>query len=624
MEDKKEDKNETDSDEFLTENNISDNENIGANNEDLNDLNNEPEFYHNYDDEEEEKITININTTKNDNTINNNNNNIIQEKSMNESSGFNLFKDNTNIEDNLNNNITKNNNNSKLQDDNSTSLNNIFDYKGKNYESFQSNENSNLTNSNIDQKSEILNKSKKSYFFKETNSYTYNESEISLSKSNINKTEEDIKINEDLILNFRKAYPELSEYNISEIYKSLNNEDCFDLTIFELMNIIQRKVSMILTENKYNDKDENYGDKNVYNIPIELLDLTDPDYINNEHLLIMKLYKTMNKDNKNEFFDVKELTEDFLYNDKHDKRKKIVKFLDGSYNYIPEMCPKKECDENDCIYSHNDYEINYHPLFYKTKYKIDSNYCESNMALCPTANNFDEDFRIIYNYKDQNIINLMKILVSECKDNQKRIKKCYNKINNFDLKTFKVFECKKNKCQKDYHLCYKYHKNQNDKRRAPYLYRYSNERCRNMNKECENGEFCNKCHSSNEFNYHKLNFNKTMLCLRNIKNGECEFIDTCYGYHDKNSKNYKKRIIKEELENKILKLKKEKNIDDFKCQKCNKIRINFIFYYLKCKHILCDKCLKKIKNDGICPLCKKPFENGKEFMIDFKESFQNN
>ena len=623
MEDIKRDKNETDSDEHLTKSNIDD-EDKGVNNVDINGSNDDPEFYHNFDDEEE-KNTININISKNDNTIDINNNNIIQEKSMNESSGFNLFKDNTNIEDSLNINLTKNNN-SKLVEDNSTSSINIkYNYEGKNYESFHSNENSiNLTNSNIEQKSEILNKSKKSYFFKETNSYTYNESEISLSKSNINITEEDININEDLLLNFEKAYPELTTYNIKKIYKTLKNEDCSDLTIFELMNIIQRKVSIILTENRNNDKEENYSDKNAYNIPIELLDLTDPDYINNEHLLIMKLYKTMNKDNKNEFFDVKELTEDFLYNTENEKRKKIVKFLDGSYNYIPEFCENKECDRNDCIYSHNIYEINYHPLFYKTKYKIDSNYCESNIALCPTANNFDEDFRIIYNYKDQNIINLMNILASEFKSNQKKIKDSYHKINNFDLKTFKIFECKKKNCQKDYHLCYKYHKNKKDRRRAPYLYRYCNEKCQNINKECKNGEFCNKCHSSNEFNYHKLNFNKTFLCLRKIKKGECEYIDTCYGYHDKNNKNYKKRIIKEELENKIIKLKKEKNIDDFKCQKCKKIPINFIFYYLKCKHILCNKCLKKIKKDSICPLCQKPFESGEEFMINFKESFKNN
>jgi hypothetical protein len=471
-----------------------------------------------------------------------------------------------------------------------------------------------------------IKKNKKISFFKETNSYTYDESEISLSKSNISKREEEININSNLLSKLEKAYPTLSSYDLKNIYKLLKDKDYFKLTIFEIMNIIQREASIKITENKYNDTNDpaDYA----YNFPVEFLDSIDPDYINNEHLRIMKYYKTMNIDNKNDFFETKEMTEDFFYDkntENKQKRRKVIKYLDGSYNYIPMICPNvDECDKRECIYSHNEYEINYHPLFYKTKYYNDTNYCESNMSLCPSANNFDEDFRIIYNYKDSHIIDLMNILITECKNNEKRIKSFYNKIKNFNLKTFKIFACKKKDCDKDQHLCYKYHKI-TEKRRPPYLYRYINEVCDDLqkNEKCENGDFCNKCHTSNEFNYHKLNFQKLLLCKREIKNGKCEFIDTCYAFHDYNNEETKKKILREEKENEIQKLKKEYNIDNYKCQKCIQLPKSFIFYYLECKHILCKKCFNKNKSDKKCPLCKKSFKIGEEIIIDFKESGKN-
>jgi hypothetical protein len=390
------------------------------------------------------------------------------------------------------------------------------------------------------------------------------------------------------------------------------------------MNIIQREISIKITEYNHNNKEDfnNYS----YNFPIEYMDIIDPVYINNEHLQIMKFYKTLSIDEKNNYFYSKELTEDFFYNkEKNEIRRKVIKYMDGSYNYIPVECKNNEkCDINKCIYSHNKNEINYHPLFYKTKYKDDIDYGESNIALCPTAKNFDTDFRIIYNYKDENIIDLMNILNKECKNNNKRIKSFYKKFKIFDINTFKIFKCKNEKCEKNAHLCYKYH-NISEKRRPPYLYRYTNEKCEDLkeNKKCKFGDFCNKCHTSNEFNYHKLYFGKYVLCCRDIKNGECVYIDTCYGYHDKNNENTIKKTIFDKENTKFEIFKKEKNIDDFKCQKCKKITKSIIFYYLKCKHIICKKCFNKIKSDTICPLCEKSFNLGEEIMIDFKKSSKN-
>ena len=602
--------NETDSDEYLTNGNIIENDDkIKINPKDLN---SEQVKFRDFDKEELEIKEKNFNKQNINNSINNNND---------ESSGFILFKEdindtNLNINSILDNSLKKDIHNLQLNISSKQEENNSISYKE---------EDSSKQNP---------------FHFKETNSVTYSESDISLSKSNIsiNKKEEDsdinINISNDLLSKFEKAFPELScspnEYK--KIYKYIKNNNYFDLTIFEIMNIIQRKISIKITENKYNNKDYNNEFQNyTYNLPIELIDIVDPVYINTEHLKIMKYYKTICIDDKNKYFGTKELTEDFFYNKKNErkeKRRKIIKFLNGGYNYIPVLCPDLEkCDKNECIYSHNNNEINYHPLFYKTKYNDENDYSDSNIALCPTAKNFDEDFRIIYNYKDQYIINLMNVLNLEYKNNNKRIKSFYKKIKKFDINTFKLFKCKKEKCEKDHHLCYYYH-DIDEKRRPPYLYRYINEKCKDRNYEkgkikCKNGDFCNKCHTSNEYNYHKLFFQKYVLCCRDIKNGECIYIDTCYGFHDENNENVIKKKIVDKINNDLDNLKKEKNVDDFRCHKCERIPKSITFYYLKCKHILCNKCYNKIKLDNTCPLCEKSFKPGEEIMIDFKESSKN-
>ena len=467
---------------------------------------------------------------------------------------------------------------------------------------------------------------KQSIDFEKNYSFTYTESESYL---NISKKEEDIDIdiNKDLLTSFQNAFPYLyfpKDFKI--IYKYLKDNKCFELTIFEIMNIIQREASIKLTEHRYLNKEQkNEYDNYSFFDPCELLDVFDPVYSNSEHLKIIKLFKTRNLKEKNRFFETKELTEDFFYTNNNEKRRKIIKFLNGAYNYIPKKCKNFEkCDKNDCIYAHNNYEINYHPLYYKTKYYDDQEYFESNKALCPTAKNFNEDFRIIYNYKDKKIINFLNKLNDTLKlkhITNKRIKLSIGKIKEFDLNTFKIFKCSNKKCEKDSHLCYKYHED-HEKRRPPYLYRYINEKCEEMEEEkkCKNKDFCNKCHTRNELNYHKLNFRKKVLCIRKIKNGKCIFIDTCYGYHDeKNEITIKNKII-DELDTKLEKLKKEKNVDVFKCHECTKIRKTVIFYCLKCKHILCKKCYNNIESKEICPICKKSFESDKVVKIDFKES----
>ena len=571
-------------------NNVSNDEIYSINEEELYD---EPEYYYDFEKKENKtKVSQEINSS----SIDTNNKNLQIELEKQNSDNLTLTKLDSKDE-NLNINL--------LTDKRLKENNNLFN----NSKTELKENNSEISNSEL--YSIISDSNRPEFEFQEKNSYTYTESESDI----------DIYINNDLLSSLENAYPDLSSTNeYKKIYKYLKDNKCFDLTIFEIMNIIHREVSIKLTEYKYAN--------NFLNFPSELLDIFDPIYSNSEHLKIMKLYKTKCIDDKNKFFDTKELTEDFFYRDKIEKRRKIIKFLDGTYNYIPKMCKEyNKCDKEDCIYAHNDYEIDYHPLLYKTKYYDNQEYLDSNKALCPTAKNFNEDFRIIYNYKDKNIINLMNQLndLFQLRNiTNKRIKLSVGKIKEFNLNTFKLFKCNNKKCEKDTHLCYKYH-DEREKRRAPFLYRYINEKCEEIEikNKCKNKDFCNKCHTRNELNYHKLNFRKRVLCIRKIKNGKCIFIDTCYGYHDEKAENTIKNKIIDELDTKLEKLKKEKNVDIFKCQQCKKIRKTIIFYYLKCKHILCKKCYNSIKSEEICPICKKSFDSDKVVKIDFKESSKN-
>ena len=262
------------------------------------------------------------------------------QKPTNKSSDSDLLKNESKEEEvNLNINQTIDETQKKINEDKiCDSSNDIkFNLHNKNGESFHSSENNiSLSNSEIVKKpSNKNNQIKKNFFvFKDNNVCSYNESEESFSKSFISKTEEDIinlDMNPVLLSSLEKAYPALQSNDLKKIYKYLKDENYFQLTIVEIMNVIQREVSIKITEKKYNN--ENYNNDNdfgnySFNFPMELVDSIDTDYINSEHLLIMKYYKTMNADNKNDCFEAKEITEDFLYDknmEKQQKRRKVIK-----------------------------------------------------------------------------------------------------------------------------------------------------------------------------------------------------------------------------------------------------------------------------------------------------------
>ena len=459
----------------------------------------------------------------------------------------------------------------------------------------------------------------------------YDNNEIKALKSIISE-------NEEIITKMNNAYPELTKLECANVFKNIKNSNV--QTIFEIMNFIHREISIQITLNNCNEKN-----RETYILPIDPFEIIDPLYNNQEHIKVMKYYKVYSEKDKEKLptFVQKMLTNDFYYTDNSTRRRPLIKYSNGGFNYIPIKCEKsEECKNNNCPYSHNDNEMFYHPLYYKTRFYNS----EKEGYYSKNANDYINDFRIIYNYKNENIINLLKLL-----DDKKIAKLNFRdyykkKMKTFQLETFKTIECLSIKsgmnCPKDPHLCYYYH-NPAERRRPPTLYRYTNIMCPDqkykengkIKSSCKNGDFCNKCHSRYEYYYHKLFFGKAITCIRQKKNGKCIYEETCYGYHPYKEKDYKKTKEEKIQEEKDLLMDKYNEevellgelIKKYKCQKCGKYNKQFKFYILvNCGHIVCHKCFKENKK-AKCPICKEKYDIKKEnedyFALNIRESSQN-
>ena len=447
-----------------------------------------------------------------------------------------------------------------------------------------------------------------------------------------------IEENKEIINEMKSAYPGITRLECASVFKKIKSSN--SQTIFEMMNQIHREICTIITLNEVDNRNQS-----SYMLPIDPYEIIDPLFNNPEHVKVMKYYKVYSEDDKDKLpryvSDIFKKYPNYFYTNEYNRRRQLIKYPDGGFNYIPIKC-ENNCQKENCPYSHNDLEMEIHPLFYKTKYSSQA----AKGSLDKMANNLKDDFRIIYNYKNQNIINLLKLL-----DEKKIAKSSFreifkNKINSFELETFKTIECPSVKsgisCSKDPHLCYFYH-TLSERRRPPSLFRYINEMCQEqkysdsgkIKNRCENGDFCNLCHSRYEYYYHKLYFGKAMTCLRPKKNGRCIFEETCYAYHPYKEPGYKKtreEIIQEKKDELMDKYNEEYEllsglISKYKCQNCNKFNKKFLYYYLvNCEHIICHKCYKE-KAKKKCPICKEKYDaekEGEEFVVmNIKESAKN-
>ena len=118
-------------------------------------------------------------------------------------------------------------------------------------------------------------------------------------------------------------------------------------------------------------------------------------------------------------------------------------------------------------------------------------------------------------------------------------------------------------------------------------------------------------HNKNEYNYHPDHFRKVFKCQRKKIKGKCIYSRTCYGIHSKESNESSEEeeeeeeddeINEEEIENdETIKENKTKvnNVfsvaKNFRCRKCQNVPENGeLCFFVKCKHFVCIKCLKKI------------------------------
>ena len=468
----------------------------------------------------------------------------------------------------------------------------------------------------------------------------------------------------------------LKEEKIIDIIKMIKSNP--NLTIFEAMNLIYREVQIIKTLNL--DKS-----KRQYGPHSDKIEFKFEKYLNKEDLKeVLKKYKIYKNEEeipekerdeeeihinfdsnkggkKSEVYNKeKNMNKSWFYVDDFDKRRKLAKDEEGCFNYLPLMNPegnKNNNDEED-IYAKNENEISYHSLFYKTLIckecpNLNINTNNIPQLLCPYAHNILKDFRIIYDYTNENVCKFMILLQDS---NLFNFQNYLNYIPmslspKFNIDTFKVHKCQldEDACPNDYHLCPYYHKGAkiDEQRRPPLLFGYSGSQgklCFNRIKKdycpekCPSGIFCNYVHNKNEFNYHQSHFRKEFDCKRKKdKNGKCIFIKTCYGKHDEdeykeNNEDSEKveEIEEEEIENddEIKKIKKKvKNIFNiakaFRCRQCQNIESD-ICYLTKCKHFLCLKCYKKLykekKKEGKnleCPFCAKEITKDNIVKVEF-------
>ena len=515
----------------------------------------------------------------------------------------------------------------------------------------------------------------------ELNAEYEKEKELQLEKEKYNN---DFKKKYEKIITALKSlfiHESLNEENIIQIIKDIKANP--NMTIFEVMNEIYRKVQIIKTL-ALNKNQRIYGPNKDIIVFDNEQKLNKGDLI--EVIQEYKIYK------KNEIEDDDEKKDkSWYYVDEFDKRRKLLKDDDGMFNYLPIKNPEGNININndDDIYAKNDNEILYHALFYKTimckecnisnnnnnEINIkDNDISNSHLLLCPYAHNILKDFRIIYKNTDEEVLKFMLLLQNSSLFNFQ------NYLNyipmslqaQFNIDTFKVHRCQLDKdCPNDYHLCPYYHKSiKEDKQRRPLLlFDYSGNTCEycfnikkksySNDKNCPLGIFCKNIHNKNEFNYHPEHFRKEFKCTRDKdKNGKCIYIKTCYGKHSEEEEEEKNNINEEEEEESIdlEEIEKDEKVAEIianvkkslmiakklRCRKCQNVDKGKICYFKDCKHFLCFNCYKKIykenkknikeenkesknnNNDNdnklFCPFCGKEIIKKSVIGIEFKES----
>ncbi len=491
--------------------------------------------------------------------------------------------------------------------------------------------NSYMNNNNNNNNRQKFNE-KKGYFRRGDRNYDDNNNYFNRQNNNFNfmnyqnnNDNDNIKIdpfyitNKEIIMDIKRVFTDLEDYEILKIIKLIYLND--SRTIFEIMNMIKREYIIINTLKEVKNKNDRQ-----YQGLTEINEMNYEEDIQQLHEDIILSYKV-----KNNF----ENESEWNYQNEYDKRRELIKDIQGFYNYLPILGDNNNINSD--IYARNNNEILYHSLMYKTIICRNKK-CSNN--LCPYAHNLGDDLRLIYDYQKEDICILM-LKLMKCKTlHIENYLEHFEIPTQFSLDDFKILKCKLGRdCMKDTHLCYCYH-NKDEIRRPPKLFRYINKRCEYAQKNskseykpelCPYGIFCHYLHSKVEFNYHVKNFRKVFKCTRKKINGRCIYNDTCYGKHDKIEVNYNNNNIfnddddeKNESNEEVNKEIKEfedkiKKIEDvikiFFCKKCGSSPPDFVIFVLKCGDLFCKNCIKDCLKEEKCFKCKNVIEKNKNSVI---------
>ncbi len=272
--------------------------------------------------------------------------------------------------------------------------------------------------------------------------------------------------NEKVVKNIKENFEFLDENDIIKHLKIIIQNG--SITIFEFLNEFHRENIIIRHE-----KNSNVNNKNNYSAKINIFEQV-KDSLDPNIKFMIESHKTIPRENSEPLVFPSE-----YYEREEEKRRKICKDENGFFNYIPLKCNEHILvdSNNHCKYSHNDNEIKYHSLVYKTQF------CSKNCQAKETCKNAHDakEFRKIYELQQKEGFTKF-ILRMEKYLKKKNLLKDYLEYvelpMSFSLETYKVHQCKFKSCNMDPHLCYFYH-NEYERRRYPNLFNL-------VNRECEN------------------------------------------------------------------------------------------------------------------------------------------
>jgi len=309
-----------------------------------------------------------------------------------------------------------------------------------------------------------------------------------------------------------------------------------------------------------------------------------------------------------------------------ERRRRVRFYGTGAWNYYPEMCKMKgKCTNEECRYTHTQFEIDYHPLKYKgmmCEHESDGFNCINLGSRCFNAHN-EEDLRdikmICTQLYSNTTMNTEDISYKTSEDTTILTLDEYEYAN-FDIINYKTEKCQGDCCE-GYFNCIYYHSIL-ERRRNTKEFSYRAKMCKNtyVNGKyidpinCGNKDKCLYCHTKNEYYYHPNNFKKKE-CKRKV----CSYREYCPDVHldaveevvrevvgevvEEESeectvlkKKYKK--LKEKLKEKLYSLKKV--IEYWTCTHCNELIKNEFHFFKACGHRVCTECI----NQSECPLCR--------------------